>query len=194
MQKFHLKLVILNIQQQKKQICKNVILLDSDELKRNCTWMCYWISETCDLTHQRSDRSSCVLLPPTPSVAGVHRLVSLFFRGPLKLRGGHRGPPVCLCNWPLRLPLSGQGAVTSTTGRGRDTAPCQGPECRQRSSTLTPALALAPSLAACFLWGFIRHPGLPLCWRLGQHFALGCQADICGEALLEGLESKGFIH
>lgn len=135
------------------------------------------------------------ILPlPTPSIAGVYRLVGLLSQGPLILIGGHWGPQVCLCHRPMRLPLSGQGPVTSMTSRGGDSTLCWGHKWWQWCSTLTATVALAPSLAACFLRGLVGHPGLPLCWWFGEYFALGCQADVWGEGLLEVLESKGFIH
>lgn len=146
------------------------------------------------ITHLRSHRLNCILPLPTPSVAGVHWLVSLLSQGPLMLRVGHWGPQVCFCHRPLRLPLSGKGPVTSMTDRVGDSAPCRGHKWWQRSSTLTAALALAPCLAACFLRGLVRNPGLPLRRWLRQHFALGCQADVWGEGLLEVLEREGFIH
>lgn len=87
--------------------------------------MCYRISEEWDFTHLRSSGFSSILPLPTPSVAGEHRLVSLFAKGPLMLRVGHE---IGLCHRPLRLPLSGQRPVTSGTGRGGDAAPRRGHE------------------------------------------------------------------
>lgn len=139
-----------------------------------------------------SNRLSCILPPPTPSVAGVHRLVSWLSQGPVPLWQRHRRPEVCLCLlWP---PLFGQRTVTSLSDRDGDRASCWGHKWWKRSPTVTSGLALAPCLAACFLGLVVRHPGLPLCWRLRQYLALGCQADIAGESLLEVMESKSFVY
>lgn len=154
--------------------------------------MCNGINEEWVFTHSRSH--GCILSLPTPCVSCVHRLVSLSSQWLLILRVGCRGPQVCLCHRPLRLPLSGQRPVTSKTGSGGNRAPCWRHKRWQRSSTLTAAYARAPSLVACFLRGLVRNLGRPRCRRLGQHFPLGCQVDVGGEGLLKVLESKGFIH
>ena len=136
-------------------------------------------------------RLSCVLPSPTPSFAGVHRLVSS--QGPLVLKGRGRGPKACLCHRPPRLPLSGQRPVPGrTSDSGDNNALCWGHKRWQGGPTLT--AALAPSLAAGFLRGLVRPPGLPFLRRLGQQFALGCQTDVGGEGLLEVPEREGLIH
>lgn len=141
-----------------------------------------------------------VLVPflslPAPSVATVHWLIALVSQGPLVLRVGPWWPKIPLCHRPLGLPLSGQRPVTSTTCRAGRCALCRGHVWWQlRSTALTTALALAPSLTACFRWGLVRNPGLPLCWRLGQNLTLGCHADAGGQVLLKVLGAReGFVH
>lgn len=106
-----------------------------------------------------------ILSPPTPGTTSVHRLVSLPFRRTRTLRRRHQRPLIYLVRIPLRLPLSGQGPVTTMAYWSGNRTSCWGDKRWDRSSTLI--VALTPSLAACFLWCLVSNPGLPLCWHLG---------------------------
>lgn len=136
-----------------------------------------------------------ILLPPTPGVVGVYRLVNLLPWGWLTLSVWQWRALISPRPRPLRPPLPGQRPVTNRTGRtGRtgDAAPCWRHKWRKRSLNLT--TALAPGVAVCFLRRLTKGPNLPLSRRLWQYFALGCQAYIGGDVVLEVLEGKSFIH
>lgn len=140
-------------------------------------------------------RSHCILSSPTPCVVGVNRFVNLLPWGWLTLSVGQQRALITPLPRPLRPPLPGQRSIahrTGRTGRSGDAAPCWGYKWWKRRLNLT--TALAPGVAACFLWRLVGGPDPPHGWWLLQWFALGCQAHIGGNVVLEVLESKSFIN